>query len=385
VVTKFQRILGLKLCEKFNWYIDTPEKERPVVFITHMEHHSNQTTWLETICDVEVIKADQQGLPDLNHFEQLCREYENRKLKIASVTACSNVTGIQTDIKSISEIIHRNQGFCFADYACSAPYVDINMHPDEPDHCLDAVFFSPHKFLGGPGSSGILIFNHNLYKRDIPDQPGGGTVSWTNPWKQHQFFEDIEIREDGGTPAFLQTIKASLAVKLKEEMGIDNILKREHYLVEKIFNRFNYLDRISILQPNIQDRLGVISFNIEGLHYNLAVKLLNDLYGIQTRGGCSCAGTYGHYLLGLDKTESQKFTDKINHGDLSSKPGWIRLSLHPTMTDQEVDYILEAVENISKNYQKYIPDYNYDLKTNEFYHKDYKSFESDQIVGKWFS
>ncbi|KQC12273.1 MAG: selenocysteine lyase [Desulfuromonas sp. SDB] len=384
VVSKFQRILGLKLCDKFYRYINIPESDRPVVFLTHMEHHSNQTTWLETICDVEIINADNQGLPDLNHFEHLCNKYNNRKLKIASVTACSNVTGIQNDIYSIAEIIHRYQGLCFVDYACSAPYVAIDMHPQNSKQCLDAVFFSPHKFLGGPGSAGILIFNRQLYDREIPDQPGGGTVAWTNPWGQHKFFDDIEIREDGGTPAFLQTIKASLAVKLKEQMGIDNILKREHYLVEKLFKALSSIDQITILQQNLPNRLGVISFNIRGLHYNLGVKLLNDLYGIQSRGGCSCAGTYGHYLLGLDKKKSQKFTEKINNGDLSLKPGWIRVSLHPTITDQEVDFILDAVENIARNYHKYQSEYSYSSATNEYTHINFKPEDTDKIINRWF-
>ncbi|MGC9366423.1 MAG: aminotransferase class V-fold PLP-dependent enzyme [bacterium] len=384
VVTKFQRILGLKLCEKFNRYIDLTPADRPVVFLTHMEHHSNQTTWLETICDVEIINADCQGLPDLNHFEHLCKKYINRKLKIASVTACSNVTGIENDVSSIAEIIHRHHGLCFVDYACSAPYVEIDMHPSSPQKYLDAVFFSPHKFLGGPGSSGILVFNRMLYEREIPDQPGGGTVAWTNPWKQHKFFDEIEIREDGGTPAFLQTIKASLAVKLKEEMGVEKILAREHYLVEKFFKGLNSIDQISILQPEQQNRLGVISFNIEGLHYNLGVKLLNDLYGIQSRGGCSCAGTYGHYLLNLDKEKSQKFTDKINNGDLSLKPGWIRVSLHPTMTDQEVDFILDAVENIARNYHKYESEYSYSSVINEYTHVSFNPDDTDKIINRWF-
>jgi len=218
VVNKFQRILGLKVYEKHRKYIDLPIDERPLVFITHMEHHSNQTTWLETIADVEIINPDSDGLVDLEHFADLLEQYKYRKVKYAAVTACSNVTGIETPYYKMAEMMHEAGGYIFVDFACSAPYVNINMHPGDEKQKLDAIFFSPHKFLGGPGTSGILIFCKSLYHNTIPDNPGGGTVDWTNPWGKHKYLDDIEMREDGGTPSFLQTIKTALCVKLKEEM-----------------------------------------------------------------------------------------------------------------------------------------------------------------------
>ena len=219
VVNKFQRILGLRVPEQLSKYVKINDDERPVVFVTHMEHHSNQTSWLETICDLEWITPSKDGLVDIESLKILLEKYKDRKIKYASITACSNVTGIQTPYHEIAELMHQNGGYCFVDFACSAPYVNINMHPENPLQKLDAIFFSPHKFLGGPGSTGIIIFSADLYKISVPDHPGGGTVKWTNPWKEHTYIDDIEDREDGGTPPFLQTIKTALCVKLKEEMG----------------------------------------------------------------------------------------------------------------------------------------------------------------------
>jgi selenocysteine lyase/cysteine desulfurase len=382
-VLKFQRMLGFKVPEQFHNLAQLKEEDRPVVFITHMEHHSNQTSWLETICEVVHINADREGLVEASHVEELLEQYKNRKVKIASITSCSNVTGISTPYYQIAKLMHKHGGLCFVDFACSGPYVDIDMHPEEQGAHLDAIFFSPHKFLGGPGTPGLLIFNSKLYHNKIPDQPGGGTVSWTNPWGGHKYFEDIETREDGGTPGFLQTIKAALAINLKEEMTTEKIREREHELVNYVMNRMRNIEGVNILASNISERLGAISFYIDDLHYNLCVKLLNDVYGIQVRGGCSCAGTYGHYLLNVDPEYSQQITDMIDHGDLSAKPGWVRLSLHPTMTDAEAITICDAIEDIAQNHRKYGEDYNYVRSANDFVHKNFEGKE-EHIISEWF-
>lgn len=358
LINKFQRILGLKVNPDFQTSI--PQEDRPVVFITHMEHHSNQTSWLETISEVVIIPPDNSGLVDLNAFENLLLEYGNKKNKIASVTACSNVTGVQTPYYQIAKLMHQAGGFCFVDFACAAPYVEIDMHPDLPGAHLDAIFFSPHKFLGGPGSSGVLVFNQSLYNRSTPDSPGGGTVDWTNPWGEHKYIDDIELREDGGTPAFLQTIKAAMCISLKEEMGVKRILDREHHLLNLLWDLIAPLPNLHILAQQHRDRLAVISFYIDELHFNLGVKLLNDKFGVQARGGCSCAGTYGHYLLHIDPGRSHEITQKIDQGDYSEKPGWIRVSLHPTMTDQEVITIGESIQKLAKNHQRWRNEYDFD-------------------------
>ncbi|MEL7145102.1 MAG: aminotransferase class V-fold PLP-dependent enzyme [Bacteroidota bacterium] len=359
LVNKLQRILNLRLPEKY--FHLPPSNERPVVFVTHMEHHSNQTSWLETIAHVEIINATEDGLVDVVHLQDLVDQYRDRELKIASVTACSNVTGIQTPYHDIARIMHKAGGYCFVDFACSGPYVDIDMHPADEEARLDAVFLSPHKFLGGPGSTGVMVFNSVLYDRKIPDNPGGGTVEWTNPWGVHKFIDDIESREDGGTPAFLQTIKTALCVRLKEEMGTDLIMEREHHLLSILWDKIDELPNLHILARQHKERLPIVSFYIDDLHYNLAVRILNDKFGIQSRGGCSCAGTYGHYLLNVDQDKSNEIVGQIKLGDFSSKPGWVRVSLHPTMTDEEVHYIADCIVELAARHTVWSAEYSYDF------------------------
>lgn len=365
-VARFQRLLNLRIPEKYSRYVRLPDEEKPVVFVTHMEHHSNHTSWLETIADVELVGRNAEGLVDLNDLSRLLDQYRHRKIKLASVTACSNVTGIQTPYHDMARVMHAHGGLCFVDFACSAPYVPIDMHPSDPTSKLDAVYFSPHKFLGGPGTPGVLIFDSALYANRVPDQPGGGTVTWTNPWGEHKYFQDIEIREDGGTPPFLQTIKAAMCIRLKDRMNSGNMIAREQELLPMVFRELRRVKGLHILADAVEDRLGIVSFYVEGLHYNFGVRLLNDRYGIQVRGGCSCAGTYGHYLLNVSKEMSKRITEEIDHGDFSEKPGWIRLSLHPTMSTAEVQLIVEAIRDVADNSGKWQKDYRYDGHTNEF-------------------
>lgn len=384
VVNKFQRILGIKVPENLKDFVAIPAEKKPVVFISHMEHHSNQTSWLETIADVEVIPSTEEGLFSLENLKILLEKYKERTLKIASITSCSNVTGIRTPYHEAAKLMHHYNGVCFVDFACSGPYVSIDMHPEDEEAYLDAIFFSPHKFLGGPGTSGVLVFNKKLYNNMVPDCPGGGTVSWTNPWGEHKYIDNIEDREDGGTPGFLQVIKTALAIQLKEEMGIDNILKREHEMVEYVFDSLQNVPNIKILAAQHQERLGVISFFIDDLHFNLGVKLLNDRFGIQTRGGCSCAGTYGHFLLHVDQETSHKLVNEISLGDLIRKPGWIRMSIHPTTTTAEIEYVCEAIASLAQNHKEWALEYHYNAESNEFLHQKATSFENT-LVTDWFA
>lgn len=384
VVNKFQRILGLRIPENFKEFTKIPENLKPIVFISHMEHHSNQTSWLETIADVVVIPSCEKGLFSVQNLKELMAKYDYRTIKIASITSCSNVTGIKTPYHEVAKIMHQNKGLCFVDFACSGPYVNINMHPSDAESYLDAIFFSPHKFLGGPGTSGVLLFNKNLYKNSVPDCPGGGTVSWTNPWGEHKYIDNIEDREDGGTPGFLQVIKTALAIQLKEKMGIDNILKRENELVEYVFERLENVENIKILAAQHKKRLGVISFYIDGLHFNLGVKLLNDKFGIQTRGGCSCAGTYGHHLLHVDQQMSHDLVSEITLGDLIRKPGWIRMSIHPTTTFKEIEFVCNSIITLAENHKLWSLEYQYNNATNEFINNNATNPEKE-MVEKWFS
>ena len=384
VINKFQRILGLKISENFRELTAAiPDNQKPVVFITHMEHHSNQTSWLETIADVEIIPFDSTGLVDYDSLQGLLDKYKHKTMKIASVTACSNVTGIQTNYHKIAKIMHQNSGVCFVDFACSAPYVKIDMYPEDKEAYLDAIFFSPHKFLGGPGTSGVLIFNKELYHNMIPDNPGGGTVNWTNPWGEHRYLDDIETREDGGTPGFLQTIKIALAIQLKEEMGIENIHLREEEINKHIFKELKSIDNLVLLAGHHEDRLGIFSFYIEDMHYNLGVKILNDRFGIQTRGGCSCAGTYGHFLLHVDQQQSNDLIKQIDEGCLIERPGWIRMSIHPTSTNEEVAFICDSIKELAENINVWKEDYHYNSQTNEYVHKGDGKYEKE-LVKHWF-
>lgn len=370
VVNKLQRMLGLRVHERYAERIQLDEHERPVVFITHMEHHSNQTSWLETIADVVIINPDSDGLVDLEHFATLLEMYKTRPLKIAAITSCSNVTGLFTPYHDMARMIHEYNGYCFVDFACSAPYINIDMHPEDPMEHLDAIYFSPHKFLGGPGSSGIMIFDPKLYTNKIPDNPGGGTVEWTNPWGEHKYIDDIQAREDGGTPGFLQTIKAALAIQLKEQMKPELMLEREHELLNLVWDELESIPNLHILAGDLKERLAILSFYVDSIHYNLMVKILNDRFGIQVRGGCSCAGTYGHYLLHVRPEYSKMITNEIDKGNRSLKPGWIRLSLHPIMTDEEALFCVRAIRSTVENIDLWKLDYLYDEKKNEFFHKN---------------
>jgi selenocysteine lyase/cysteine desulfurase len=389
-VNKLQRILGMRIPGRVKDYLGTnhdiqPDDElKPIVFVTHMEHHSNQLTWLETIASVEIINRGANGNVDLEHFASLLEQYKHRKNKIAAVTACSNVTGIQTPYHEIAKLIHKYGGLCFIDFACSAPYVNMNMHPAIEGTHLDAIYFSPHKFLGGPGTPGVLIFNRKMYKNEIPDQPGGGTVVYSNPWKFHEYVTNIEQREDGGTPPFLQAIKAAMCIRLKEEMGIENILQREEEMLHLIFDRFSKMKNVDVLEGDVQKRLGVISFIVKGAHHGLIAKMLNDRFGIQTRGGCSCAGTYGHILLDVDKTRSHEILHSIRSGDLLCKPGWIRLSVHPTMTNAEINFIMDAIELTASRFRVWMKDYEYDSERSEYAFKAFEPMEH-QKVEDWFN
>jgi len=389
-VSKFMRILGLKIPEQIREYLKNPESIEdireeccPVVFVTHMEHHSNHTAWLETIAEVVVIEPDENLMVDPKNLEKALEKYKDRKYLYGAFSAASNVTGIIPPYYELAKIMHRFGGYAFIDFAASAPYVDIDMHPEDPEAALDAIFFSPHKFLGGPGSSGVLLFTKELYKNEVPDQPGGGTVEWTDRWGQKRYIDDIETREDGGTPGFLQTIRAALVIQLKEQIGTNNIQKREKELLVKAFSELEKIPGLHILSGEHKERLGVISFYHTNVHHNLMVKLLNDRFGIQVRGGCSCAGTYGHFLLDVTKEMSAKITSQLDSGDSSNKPGWVRVSIHPSMTDEELMYVINAIENVVDNHEDWIKDYYLDKKINEWFHKEFHRKSPDDFT-HWF-
>lgn len=373
-ISKLQRILGLR---------KNYENDKPVVFITHMEHHSNQVPWYETNAEVVILPADENNLVDRKILSEAIKKYAKRSLKIGSFTACSNVTGIITPYHELAKIMHQNGGLCFVDFAASAPYVKIDMHPKDPEQRLDAIFFSPHKFLGGPGTCGVLVFDEKLYKSEFPDNPGGGNTRFTNPLGEYSYSDGIEVREDGGTPGFLQVIRTALALELKEKMGVQNIKNRERELLDLCFSRLQKIKGLSILGNLKSDRIGCVSFVIENIHYNLIVRLLNDRFGIQVRGGWSCASTYAHYLFNIDEKRSRTITNELLQKNQSNKPGWVRLSLHPITTNEELCFICDAIEQVALHYKKWQKGYEYSSATNEFENPKIKDTIARE-VNEWF-
>lgn len=384
VLSRLQRVMGLRWPDAVKDKISIPEKERPVVFITHMEHHSNHVPWMETIADVVILQCNDQKLVCPHKLEEALELYKDRPLKIGAFTGCSNVTGIITPYHQLAKIMHRHNGYCFIDLAASAPYVKIDMHPADPEERLDAIYFSPHKFLGGPGTCGVLVFNKNLYNTSCPDVPGGGNVKWTNPWGEYGYYDDIETKEDGGTPGFLQVMRTALAIRLKEKMGEDNIEKREEELLQLCFNELKTISGLYLLGFNDEPRIGCVSFGIENIHYNLIVRLLNDRFGIQVRGGWSCASTYSHHLFDLNAASSKQITEGISKKDLTIKPGWVRLSLHPITTNKEVLFICDAIKQIVKNIDHWKQGYTYNPNNNEFECAKGDAEMKDQVK-QWFS
>ncbi|MGJ5642179.1 aminotransferase class V-fold PLP-dependent enzyme [Formosa sp. S-31] len=383
VLAHFQRIIGFRFPDAKIKKESLPEHERPVVFISHMEHHSNHVPWMETIADVVILEGNDNQLICPDNLKKALECYKKRTVKIGSFTACSNVTGIISPYQELAKIMHQHGGYCFVDFAASAPYVDIDMHPEDSEARLDAIFFSPHKFLGGPGTCGVLVFNKELYKAKCPDVPGGGNVQWTNPWGDYAYFKDIEVKEDGGTPGFLQVMRTALAIRLKEKMNTRKIADREDELLNLCFEELKQIPNLFILGCTEVKRIGCISFGIKNVHYNLIVRLLNDRFGIQVRGGWSCASTYGHYLFEYDKASSQNLVNNLNEKDLTEKPGWVRLSLHPITTNEEALFICDAIKQVAENHEVWGEDYTYNKANNEFEHNS-KDTEIITKVKNWF-
>ncbi|AWK04708.1 selenocysteine lyase [Flavobacterium crocinum] len=383
-LNKLQRIMGLRSEDNIYSVKLNFDDERPVVFITHMEHHSNQVPWYETIADVVVLPCGENNLVDPKILSEELKKYKNRRLKIGSFTACSNVTGIITPYHELAKIMHQNGGYCFVDFAASAPYVQIDMHPEDPEQQLDAIFFSPHKFLGGPGTCGILVFNEKLYQSNFPDNPGGGNVKCTNPWGEYHYSDAIEVKEDGGTPGFLQVMRTALCLELKDKMEVEKMKSRETELLDLCFSELQKIKGVTILGDLETERIGCVSFTIENIHYNLMVRLLNDRFGIQVRGGWSCASTYAHYLLNIDEVKSAAITNGILQKNLTEKPGWVRVSLHPTMKNEELLFICNAVEQIVLNIHEWQKAYQYNSVTNEFDNLFTKETIEEEVK-EWFS
>ncbi|HEX6921452.1 MAG TPA: aminotransferase class V-fold PLP-dependent enzyme [Actinomycetes bacterium] len=382
-IDKLIGILNLRLPadldERYHLSDLIPLDERPVVFIGPFEHHSNELPWRESICDVVTIPEDRDGHIDMAVLERRLVEYAGRPLRIGSFSAASNVTGIVTDTHRIADLLHQHGALSFWDCAAAGPYVDIEMSPGagscskHPLAHKDAVFLSPHKFIGGPGTPGVLAVRRELLRNRIPVVVGGGTVAYVNPL-EHRYLDDPAHREEGGTPAIVESIRAGLVFQLKQAVGVEVIRAREELLLRRAVDAWRQHPNIEILGNLDAERLSIVSFVVRRpggryLHHNFVVALLNDLFGIQSRGGCSCAGPYGHRLLGIDLERSHEFEREITHGCEGIKPGWVRINFNYFISEAVLDYVVEAVALVAEHGWELLPDYRFDPATALWRHR----------------
>lgn len=370
-IDKLIGILGLRLPsaleDRYHLAEAIPEDQRPVVFIGPYEHHSNELPWRESIADVVVIPADSDGHIDTAILESELHRHRTRPVKIGSFSAASNVTGIVSDTGAISALLHAHDALSFWDFAAAGPYVDIEMNGSaqgDPSAYKDAIFLSPHKFIGGPSTPGVLVVRRELMCNRVPDVPGGGTVAYVNP-TDHRYLDDPAQREEGGTPAIIDSIRAGLVFQLKQAVGVDVIRAHEEHLLRRAITAWTHEPNIEILGNLDSERLSIISFVVRApsgryLHHNFVVAVLNDLFGIQSRGGCSCAGPYGHRLLGIDLERSHEFEREISHGCEGIKPGWVRVNFNYFISERVFDYIVDAVQLVAREGWRLLPDYRFE-------------------------
>jgi selenocysteine lyase/cysteine desulfurase len=360
-INRLIHVLGLRLPdqldERFGLGARVPPAERPVVFRSLMEHHSNDIAWRETIGDSVYVEFDADGRISLEDLDAKLAKHAGRAWKIGTFSAASNVTGILNDVHGLARVLHRHGALAFFDFAAAGPYVDVTMHPEgDPGAALDAVFFSVHKFLGGPRTPGLLVAHRRLFTNRVPAEPGGGTVLYTSPW-DHRYLGAIESRETGGTPPIVQTIQAGLAFDLKAAVGEARTARVEKDYLSRAIAAWRGRDDLVLLGNLETRRLGVLSVIFPRVHHNLAARLLNDLFGIQVRAGCMCAGPYGHLLLAIDETRSKAIRHQLDEGHLGEKPGWVRISLAPTVSEGEFQALLEGVDEVARRGRELAADY----------------------------
>jgi selenocysteine lyase/cysteine desulfurase len=379
-IDKLIGVLGLRipadLEDRYHLSDAIPADQRPVIFIGPFEHHSNELPWRESIADVVVIPQDVDGHIDAGALERELDRHADRSLKIGSFSAASNVTGIVSDTERISALLHRHGALSFWDFAAAAPYVDVDMYggsDSDPLAYKDAIFLSPHKFIGGPSTPGVLVVRRELLRNRVPDVPGGGTVAYVNP-TEHRYLADPAQREEGGTPAIVESIRAGLVFQLKQAVGIEVIRAHEEHYLHRAVTAWQDEPGIEILGNLDAERLSIVSFVVKApsgryLHHNFVVALLNDLFGIQSRGGCSCAGPYGHRLLGIDLDRSHEFEREIAHGCEGIKPGWVRVNFNYFISEPVFSYIVDAVRLVARHGWRLLGDYHFEPATGLWRHR----------------
>ncbi len=337
-----------------------------VVFVGPYEHHSNDLIWRESGAQIVRIPLNDKGSVCLTTLESALKQHADAPLKIAAFSAASNVTGVRTDLRAIARLVHAQGGWCVADFAAAAPYIPVRLSAsaDGADDRIDAAFLSPHKFPGGPGASGILIADRRMLNSLRPTLSGGGTVSYVTALR-HNYVSDPERREEAGTPSIVENIRAGMVLQLKADMDEDEVERREQAMTNRLETALRAIPGIEILGPQNVPRIGVFSFNIRVagklLHHNYVVALLNDLFGIQARGGCSCAGPYGHALLGIDDETAECHERVVELGHSAFRPGWARLGVNWFFDDTDTDRIAAALAFIAERGLDLLPYYRLDL------------------------
>jgi selenocysteine lyase/cysteine desulfurase len=362
-VNKLVGLLGITIPEplerEHHLSSHIPLDRRPVVFVGPYEHHSNQLPWTCSIATIAEIALDERGCVSLADLEAKLHAYRDRPLKIGAFSAASNVTGLLTDVRRVAATLHRGGALAVFDYAASGPYVPIDMHPADPDERIDALFTSPHKFMGGPNASGLLVAHRSLFRTLRPERPGGGTVDYVSGSDPDQidYVKRLDDREEGGTPSIIGDLRAGVAFLLKEMVGPAAILEHEIALSRRALARLTRHPRIEMYGPTDHPRLSILSFNVKGLHHDFVSTLLDQLFGIQNRAGCSCAGPYGHRLLGIDLEKSSRYRAQIARGVVGIKPGWVRVSLPYYGSDAEIEFVLRAIEFVAERGDLFLPLY----------------------------
>lgn len=358
---------------------------RPIVFTSSYEHHSNLLPWRESICEVVTIAYDPVTGVDLVDLQKQLDLYAHRKLKIGTFSAASNVSGIITDVDSVAIIMHKGGGLAFFDYATAAPYVRIDMNPvgsngisssDIKFAYKDAIFFSGHKFLGGPGAPGCLVAKKSLLPNaEVPTIPGGGTVFYVTD-EHHRYLSNKEEREESGTPDVLGDIKLGLVMNLKTSIGASWIEKEEIKISSFVQEKLQVCENIVLLGRDSKainnNMLPIFSFLVKFhgkfLHYNFVSALLNDLFGIQSRGGCQCAGPFSQYLLGLAKATNDLIELALLEKNEVFRPGYTRVSFPYWMSMKDIDFVIDAISFIANHGFQFLPLYRYNHKTGEWAH-----------------
>ena len=357
--------------------LELDRRERPVVFIGPYEHHSNELPWRESPVELVTIGLDLDGRVDLGHLACELSRHADRRVKIGSFSAASNVTGIITDVDQVAILLHRHGAVSLWDYAAAGPYLPIDMNPAPAvGHAelayKDAVFISPHKFPGGPGTPGVLVAKRWLLDNRVPAVPGGGTVQYVTPTR-HAYDPRPEVREEAGTPGIVESIRAGLVFALKDAVGCEEIRRRDHSLVRRALRSWGANRQIEILGNTRSDRLAIVSFGVRHprglLHANFVAAVLSDLFGIQVRSGCFCAGPYLHRLYGIDDDASERMLSEIARGHEGAKLAFTRVTFGYHTTETVFEYILEAVHLLADHGWKLLPLYRFDPSSGLWQHR----------------